>query len=150
MVDRGRRERERERKIDRKTKRNSNARVGGRREANGGHHSRVSPFRKLRLHADEPRKIVRGLWTGRSGSLTNFSAPLRVKVGSGWMRFQHRSNLAWCGGWGTKYNYVSSSYFLLPSIFSTLFKQDKLLPLYCYFPFLLPFSEFLFTFSFLS
>lgn len=148
MVDRGRRERERERKIDRKTKRNSNARVGGRREANGGHHSRVSPFRKLRQHADEPRKIVRGLWTGRSGSLANFSAPLRVKVGSGWMRFQHRSNLAWCGGWGRNITrYVSSSYFLLPPIFSTLFKQDKLL---LYLPFLLPFSEFLFIFSFLS
>lgn len=42
--------------------------------------------------------------------------------------------------------YVSSSYFLLLPIFSTLFKQDKLL----YLPFLLPFSKFLFTFSFLS
>lgn len=46
--------------------------------------------------------------------------------------------------------YVSSSYFLLPPIFSILFKQDKLLPLYCYLPFLLPFSKFLFTFSSLS
>lgn len=74
-------ENEREREIDRSENEAKFKSARERREASG-HHSHVSPFWKLRLHAGEPRKIVRGDavcgWitaTQAEAGLANFSSP---------------------------------------------------------------------------
>lgn len=139
-------ENEREREIDRSENEAKFKSARERREASG-HHSHVSPFWKLRLHAGEPRKIVRGDavcgWitaTQAEAGLANFSSPCGSRLAAAGCAFN--IGRIWAGwGWNITNDAmfrVYSFFKFFPPFFASLFifvsLQDKLLSVY-YFPF---------------
>lgn len=143
-------ENEREREIDRSENEAKFKSARERREASG-HHSHVSPFWKLRLHAGEPRKIVRGDavcgWitaTQAEAGLANFSSPCGSRLAAAGCAFN--IGRIWAGwGWNITNDgmfRVYSFFKFFPPFFAPLFifvsLQDKLLSLY-YLSFLFPF-----------